>query len=557
MERLRLILQQVSAQLGLLSFSQRMTVALAAALVVVSFLWLTMWSGAPELVPLLPEKMSLDELAAAQEVLKDEPLEVRGARLFIRSGDRHRLIMRLHEADALPEGSLYDLAAAVLDKDPFLSPEQRKFKETVAKGNELAQMISSSPLVRQARVIINERSRRRLGGQSEQPSASVAVHMNGENSITRVMAEGWAKLVAGAVAGLQPHNVTITDGRTGRAHPVTPPDQADAADYLERVKQYEEHLWAKILDSLNIPGLRGGVTVELDTERRLSTKYRHDKAQPKSEEKTSSEDSDAATASETGTQANVGAAVSKPGAGATSASEQSREEFYPPNLAEQEQVETLRFTPKSVTATIGIPRSYVVGVYRARNPAAEDPTDQDLQAERDAQVSRVRNAVAMLIQPWMTKEVHVDVYPDMEWRVDGQAQWAGAPGIAAGTDDGLKTTALELLQGYGTQVALGMTALLSFLMVARIARRSAALMPSVPAAEADFDLAAQGDSDRILTVGSHTVGQAESSEGFLTAQELDDEAMYEQQLVQEVGRLVEKNPLAAAEMIRRWVEEHD
>ena len=53
MERLRQLLNQITAQLGLLTLSQRLAMGLSAALIVVSLLWLMQWSTTPDLVPLV------------------------------------------------------------------------------------------------------------------------------------------------------------------------------------------------------------------------------------------------------------------------------------------------------------------------------------------------------------------------------------------------------------------------------------------------------------------------------------------------------------------------
>jgi flagellar M-ring protein FliF len=116
------------------------------------------------------------------------------------------------------------------------------------------------------------------------PTASVAVTLQPGQEINDGMVEGFAKLVAGAVSGLKPQNVSITDVRTGRSYSIPAPEDAAGLDALSLEKKREEHLRAKILGTLaDVPGVRVAVRVELDSAKRVTQKIRHDAPQPKME----------------------------------------------------------------------------------------------------------------------------------------------------------------------------------------------------------------------------------------------------------------------------------
>ena len=72
MERLRQLLSNISAQLSVLTVSQRLAVGLCAALVAGSLLWLLQWSTSPEMVPLVTHDFSYEQLDAAEQAC---PLE--------------------------------------------------------------------------------------------------------------------------------------------------------------------------------------------------------------------------------------------------------------------------------------------------------------------------------------------------------------------------------------------------------------------------------------------------------------------------------------------------
>src|SRR3989304_10000998 len=228
MERPRQLLNQIGARMSVLTVSQPLAIGLCAALIATSLLWLLQWSTTPDLMPLVTHEFTYQELDAAEAALKGNgiPYNIIGTRLLVREADRHNALRLLHSAAALPEGSLYDMDAVVNDQNPFQAPEQREYAQNYAKGNELAKIIATAPFVKKASVIINPKTKRRLGGAPEVPTASVAITLASRQEMSDAMVDGFAKLVSGAVAGLQPHNGYITDSRPRRSFNVPPPDYA-------------------------------------------------------------------------------------------------------------------------------------------------------------------------------------------------------------------------------------------------------------------------------------------------------------------------------------------
>lgn len=220
MDRLRQLIRQINAQLSVLTVSQRLAIGLCAALAVVSLLWLLQWSSVPDLVPVVTGGFDFDELSTARQQLAAQGIhhEPRGLGIYVRVSDRRNALRVVNEADALPEGSLFDMEAVVQDGNPFQSPQARAYAQTYAKGNELAKIIATSPFVKKASVVLNPATKRRLGERSDVSTASVTVTLAGSREMTQAMVEGFAKLVAGTVAGLKPHNVFITDARTLRSY---------------------------------------------------------------------------------------------------------------------------------------------------------------------------------------------------------------------------------------------------------------------------------------------------------------------------------------------------
>lgn len=543
----------------MLNVSQRVAIGLCAVLIAGSLLWLLQWSTTPEMVPLVSSEFSFEELTAAEDALRANGIrhQTVGTRLLIRAADRHNALRLIHSAGALPDGSLFDMEAAVNDQNPFLSPEQRDFAYNYARGNELAKIIATTPFVQKASVIINPQSRRRLGMPNDVPTASVDVTLAPGREMTMDMVEGFAKLVSGAVAGLKPYAVTVRDSRTGRSHELPHPDNVLSFDYLDNVKRNEDHLRSKIEEQLAyIPGVRVQVAVELEASRRRTESHKYDKPQPKSETTKSSESSAANQPSEPGVQSNVGLAVTGGGKGQSSTTEDSTTEFYAPQLVEAKTVEEIPLSRKRVTAAVGIPRSFVAGLVTGASDVKEvkddDPTFTQM---REQHVVRVRASVEKIIQATGPEDVQVDVFPDMTWSAESGG-WAlvssGGTGAAPVSDT---ADLLGMAKSYGPPLGLGALAMMSLFMLTRIARRSAELTARTMA-ELEQETVEAGE-EPLLAVGSSAVGQAQRSESMLVAREVDEHTLRYQELNEEVTKLVKDDPRGASELLRRWIEDDD
>lgn len=553
------MINQISTQLGVLTVSQRLAIALCGAMVVTSLLWLTKWSTTPDLVPVANYEFSYDELDAADDALSGSGIayEIQGSRVLVRAGDRHMALRVMHSGNALPQGSLFDMETVVTDQNPFLSPEARKYAQTYAKGNELAKIIATYPFVKKASVLLNPTTRRRIGGSSDVPTASVAVTLRPGVEMSNDIVAGFASLVSGAVAGLKSHNVNIMDARSGRSFNVPSPGDAASFDYLGVVKKRESHMLAKIMNKLvYIPGVHATVSIELDTTKRVTEKRTYDPPQPRIETSQATDSGSADRSAEPGVQANTGTAIASGGAAQNSSTEESSTENFEPKLRGAETIEQLPFSTKRVTATVSIPRSFIVSIYQARFPDKEAPadTDPDFVAAREEETSRVKRSVERIVMSKSSNDVEVDVYPDMEWTAEG-GSWSRAPlGVAEGAAQADAFDAVSMFRTYGAPAGLSVLALVSLMMMTRIARRSGQSTRGAAKIET-FD--EPSESTGVLTVGPGTVGQAEASEGFLSGKEVDEETLRYQELGAEVSRLAEGDPQGTAELIRRWMNEAD
>lgn len=557
MERLQQLLVQIQKQLGVLSVSQRVSIGLCAALIAGSLIWLTQWSSAPEMVPLVNHDFSYEELGAAEEALRSggHPFEIRGTRIYVRESERSNLKRVLYSAQALPNERLFDMESVVTDPNPFQSPEARTYAQNYAKGNELAKIIATYPAVRKASVLINPSQRRRIGAESDVPTATVSVTLAPGKDMTPELVEGFAKLVCGAVAGLKPHNVYVNDARTGETYNVPRPEDAVSFDYLRVQQKHEAHLQQKILRKLaDIPNVRVAVSVELDTSKKVRQSTKYEAPQIRTESTQSSEQGSSVEAGETGVQPNLGTAVVDSGSSSQrSTTEDTTTEYYEPKLSETETVEQPPMAVRRTTAAIGIPRSFLVGVYQAKYPNSEPPKDDDKTfiTIRDEEVARVKAGVEKIVMARSANDVQVDVYPDVTWGETGGA-FTPAPVPLAAAQAGESFDPIGLARSYGPQAGLALLAITSLFMMMRIARRPAeTVAPSMPRRDEP------PEEEPILTARAHPVGQAEVSESLLVGREVDDLTLRYEEIGTEVARMVEADPEGAADLIRRWCQENN
>ncbi|NOX58268.1 MAG: hypothetical protein GXP29_05340 [Planctomycetes bacterium] len=555
MEYLRRVIAQVSEQLQVLNRSQRIAIALCAVLVSGSLFWLVQYSAAPEMVPLMSKDFEWSQLDDAVNALNADSIPVKqiGAQIYVKPSDKSRAMIALANADALPEDTSVGFAELFSDSDPFRPSDENAWRRQRALDVELARTIASSSAVKSARVITQAKSRRRVGALSNiQPTASVYVKMAHGHALTRNMVDGFARLVASAVPGLSPHKVTVMDAATNMAASPPDPDDAMGAGLLEEKKQNERHLARKLAQALqSIPNVLVSVSVELDLQHTKTTAQSWGKPQPKSEESVASTNREANPAAETGVNPNVGLAVGGSGGGSSNESEESRTEFYDVKSTRIENSVKVPFAVTRAMAAISIPRSFLVGVYQARFGVADDPAkldeDEAYQNLRTEEVSRVRLAAMKILMTDSKEDVEVDVYYDLSDDAPTLKTFPGGGMAMASAETGFGGYAKR----YGTQAGLMVLALISFMMMSRMTRQSAAAARGSLTPEGDGDSVT---SEEMLEVVGGPVGKASMSDGMLVGQELDEEALRVSQLSDQVSEMVETDSEMAAELIRRWAE---
>jgi len=560
MEFLRLTVARIAQQLDVLNRSQKVAIGLCAVLIAFSLVWLVNYAAAPEMVPLLKQDLTLDQVQAALDTLEADRIDAKqvGSRIYVKPVDRDRALLALNRADALPADTSVGFVELMSDSDPFRPADENQWRRLVALGTELGRIIAASDDVHTARVVIQDKSKRRIGTATPvKPTASVQVKMARGKPLDQYKVDGICRFIAGAVPGLEPHNVTVRDASTGRAFQAPDPEDILGLGLLEEKKKNEKYLADKVREALQaIPGVIVAVTVELDASRTKTQTSDWGKAVAKSEESTSEIQESSQTPGETGVNPNVGVALSANSGGTRSSTEQERTDFFEPKPIKVESIEKVPFDVVRTTASIGIPRSFLVGIHQARFGSDTDPAaleeDENFQLIRKTEIDRVRARVSTILMAQADDDVNVEVFYDFApesgelntMQIDGVVM-AGAQGGVGG-----------YAKRYGVQGGLVVLAFVSFLTMARLVRKSSDVVKAVlpPERRAVED---EESEETLHVAGGGPVGRASASEGLLVGQEVDEQTLRYSQLGEQVNEMVVADPATAAELVRRWAESDD
>jgi flagellar M-ring protein FliF len=503
------------------------------------------------------------ELTAVQRALADAGLnawELEGSRIRIPGGQKHLYIAALSEGNALPADFASYMDRAVEGQNPFMSKYEIDLRMRSAKQRELALVISRFRNVQQASVMFDEVEQdgfRRM----KLKTASVAVETHGAG-LDEAQVKAIRGLLAASYAGLDRNSISITDTTNGIAYsaPGAGGESGESLYAASKVK-FESDWRRKIQERLSyIDAAIVGVNVELsaDLESEITKVDINPKVVPvRSEEKsTETTSTTPVAAGRPGAVPNgvgqVGNQPAEVSTAATSArSQESATQSVQTSIAghEQKTQRVAGLTPERVTASIGIPASYFLKVWRQANPvlpgeAAKEPDVNELKRIETQEVERVKEAVVNLLPPVpLGKEpyplVTVTSYTDIPGTPPAVTPWA-----ALAQD--------WLADNWRTLAMLGLAAT-GLLMLRGMLR---AATPNEAGTNTADNIAAQGNG----------TGAANGAAASGSAPSEDEEEARESVLVmkrrlstrgpnlrEELRVLVNEDPDAAANVIRGWI----
>ena len=554
---LRQTLLQVQEHLKGLSVSNKVTIALCVALIAVGMAWLMHWSVTPDMVTLLDQSFKPQELSSAKRELDrlNVPYKLSTDKILVPADQRDWLLARLQESEALPSDISIGFAKLMEEQSIFVSYDDAQWQRQVALGNELARVLRKFTGVRSASVFIDRPVKRGFGENHSDPKASVFLEMKPNPTVGRAFVDAVASFVSGAVVGLRPENVSIVDATTGQRYEATTKDGAISADFLDDRRKKEEHYAEKIRGQLSyIRGVLVGVFAELETEAKRTETRKLGNPLTLEEETTTDTMRSASADGEPGVIPNAAARV--PGGNTGSNQEKTTEKSKYAKGDETVTVsENMRGVVKKLTASINVPRSYFVNVFKQLSGTDKAPTEQELEPIISAQLLQIKAQVRPLIDASTEEQVQVNWFPDPPTM----------PDVALASSSNLG----EMMAAYGRPAVLSGLAVLSLTMMLMLVRKA---QPASPLRVAGAGAAGGGagyggggsgggtggegrTSEDVLTIEGGPVGKAQPTQTILEGRELDEGTLKNQQIIEQVNNLVKDDPDAVASMLRKWIEE--
>ena len=411
--------------------------------------------------------------------------------------------------------------------------------------------------VTSAHVMINPTSQRRIGGGGNlEPSASVILDVR-EDAQVRHLVDAAAATVANTVSGLKVANVSVVvNGRPQRPRDAQHGDALAGAEQYEIIQKQEEYYIGKIREAIPFATALITVAVEVDTFSSQETKETYDGKNTLSKDRSVVQETSETTgpapapAAEPGATANMGlsaegggVAAPATGQGGSTTTERTRTEIQILPSKSTEQINKPGGKHRVTRASVRLPLSHFVNLYKRKSNSAAEPSDADLQPLIKAEVDLVRDQVlaccGMSVEQG-AQNVTVAPYDDLLTppMIAASESVPQAPAGAGGSVAGLLTL-------HAKEIALGVLAVVSLFMVSGMVRRGA----TVSAIAQPVELRAAAP----LAVDEDVAGEVGEGGAMLDGMELDEDTIKAQQMVEQVSTLVKENPDSAASLVKRWL----
>jgi flagellar biosynthesis/type III secretory pathway M-ring protein FliF/YscJ len=373
-----------------------------------------------------------------------------------------------------------------------------------------------------------------------------------------------AGYIASAKAGLDPKQVTISDGL--RSYTVAGEEDFQASTYLEHAAKCEDAVRNKIASHLSyIGGVSIAVTAIVDVRKTLSKtktvkpKGSGSEALISKDSSTTSNQTQAGQGAEPGLGSNVALDINRGGGGGgTNVNDEKGETEYMTNFGTEEvEMTDPRGMPTKINAAIGVPREYVVMLVQqkagapAAGAAATAPTQKEIDDAFAAEKARIESDIAPLIETDAkgaadtTKlgTVVVSMIPVPVTGAGAGPAGPGASGTSAGGFGGIGTLAQSGLLKQAVLGGLAVVALAMMLLMVRKASSPGAL----PTAEELVGI------PPALAAGSDLIGEADEGDTAMVGIEIDDASLKTKKMLEEVDDMVTKSPADAGAIFTRWM----
>lgn len=566
MDKIRHMWAHIQEQVGKMTASQKLLLASLVVIAVMTLFLVSQYAAKPAMVDLMAAGSEVDTVRTLQG--GGFQASVVDGRVVVPDGQQRYALAYLSESGQLPGDTTLLFSNLIGSQDWKASSSQHRQQYNIALQNELSHVISKFAGVSRASVILDIPQSSGLGRAARAATASVTVFSRDGGGISQDIVDAAARLVAGAVSGLDPAHVQVIDGTTGRARDTSGEESQSSSRYLEYATQVEKHTQQKIEKLLgNIPGVVVSITARVDVTKVQSTQniYTPDGEGSvkliSSESKSSDTAQQLSGAAEPGVRSNQTASInSGSSSGNTTEGTTTKTEFATAIGQQTRTVLDPRGMPTHLSASVIIPQEYIESIIKRSRPETEGQEPAPVtQQEAEDFFGTIQSTFVSLIEP------HLMSVDDDGVVKSGTLKVSMSPlGASAVMGAGLKSAGLlgsltaggaggsGMLGGGGRlveTVLVGVLALISLGMMAMMVKRSGRKI-ELPRAE---DLVGVPQH---LEGGGDLIGEASEGDHVMTGIEVDDQLVEVQHLREQVSELIRSNPESAAGLVERWAEQH-
>jgi flagellar M-ring protein FliF len=554
--------QKIREQLAGLTPSQKMLAGSLVVIMVMTLAWWSRYAGSSEMVALLEQDFSDESLSRATMLLKREqiPYKVVGKRVHVASDRQFEAIAALGYEQLLPQDTSSAWETIIEKMDSPWNPQSKQDQVfNHAKEVLLGQVLRAVKGIRKAQVVIDNQQKRSFGDDRREPTASVQITTDdGGGKSGKRLAEVAANVVAGAVSGMKRSSVhVIVDGASHTIHDAGEDTFAEGAQSIMEGIEWGERYYAEKMERhlhrIN-PGIMATVTVDPQITSRQIEKQESDKGKTfgkevELNERTEENSTTSRAPAEPGAVPNVGANVGanqslSVGAGGGGAGEGTSNSTTENKTKIQLFPSTVREWIKSpagaiavVGASISVPRSHFVRIFKQSYPDAKEPDDEALKPIVDKEMPSLRG-IALGALPIDEKKVQMNVFYDC---------LPSGPPEAAAQASAATSFPLGAIRGYAKEIALGALAVMSLFMMSMMVRKGSPAAVAAPPAERERKPPAP------IPAAEDVAGEAVEGDQTMEAVEIDGQAVKTQQMISQVQTMVRDNPDAAANLVKRWL----
>jgi flagellar M-ring protein FliF len=531
---------RVKDVLGKLSPSQRMSIALLAGVVVLSFvglIFLSLSSSGGDweklfYVPLEPERQQyvINRLGTAKFKIEDDCI-------MVRSEERARLAAIFHQdPEVVGEKDWFE---ALFEQNFMKTDAQRGMELNYAIEKRLSTIIGYFKDIKRAYVGINPGdSTAFLNHDLRKPTASVSIELrSGIIELGRETVISIARTVAGQIKGLNPQDVSISDFGGNYYHVPSNDDEQPDADFRLRVLRSVTSFFDDRVRQLfkHYPGFGVATYVKIDwksVQERILTVPGADEL-PKEETTETSTGGTSETGGPPGISANIeagGAGVTgdvSSGRGGQPAVVEKKLKIIRPLTDKISEVEKQIISKPGdytdITVTVSVPYNILVRPLDSDKPVPEDPAERErvVQENIDSIKKQIKGPTGITdLTKIIVAASHAISPPEVPGESVVQQIW----------DFGRPLVGKVLLAGF---------ALAALFLVASFVKKNIPKPQQIPIEEIEEKIEKE---------------VAKEKKDFLTELEkMDESEMKAVQVKDRVEEMVKENPESAAGLLKTWI----